>query len=365
MKTTFWVRSLLILMLLSAAGCGDWSRRSIRSGLLIEPADAARLGYVVTWSANLDLPGRHDISSVTQLGDTLFTVESPGNLVSAISVRDGEVLWRRVIGQPTENVYPPVRDEEKVYFNNDTLFFTVSLKNGGLIATSPLSHVVETGPVLIDRYAIFGGADGTVFAHDLDAGYAKWSYLLPAGIVVSPAESQQNVFAADSQGVYASLQADSGELVFRGKTFGPVTAQPASTRNGIYIASHDQSLYAINRVTGGDQWVYRTVKRLTDAPVALGQSVFLPVPGTGLVALKADDGAERWKTDLKAQAVSVSGNKVLLRYPGGLRWVDEDTGRILSDAPTMPLQAVIPVADEGGLLIVSPRGRIHRLIPKR
>ena len=365
MKTTTLVRSLLILMLLAATGCGDWSRRSSRSGLLIEPADAARLGYAVTWSTNLDLPRQNDISSATLLGDTLFTVESPENLVTAISVRDGEVLWRRVIGQPTENIYPPVRDEEKAYFNNDTTFFTVSLKNGGLIATSALAHVVQTGPVLIDRYAIFGGSDGTVFAHDIATGYAKWSYQMTAGIVVPPAQSQQNVFAADSKGVYASLAANSGELVFRGRTFGPVTAPPASTRNGVYIPSHDQSLYAINRVTGGDKWVYRTSQKLTHAPAALGRSVFLPLPGAGLVALDDTNGNQRWKTDLKARAVGVSGNKVLLQYPGGLRWVDEDSGRVLSDAPTMPLQMVIPVEDEGGLLVISPGGRIHRLVPKR
>lgn len=365
MKTTTLVRSLLILMMLTAMGCGDYSRRTSRSGLLIEPADAARLGYAITWSTNLDVPNRHDLSSVTLLGDTLFTVEAPGNLVTAISVRDGEVLWRRVIGQSTENIYQPVRDEEKVYFNNDTTFFTVSLKNGGLIATSALSHVVETGPVLIGRYAIFGSADGTVFAHDIDTGYAKWSYQLSAGIVISPAESQQNVFAADSKGVYASLNADDGELVFRGRAFGPVTAPPASTRNGIYIPSHDQTLYAINRVTGEDKWVYRTSRKLTEAPAALGLSVYLPLPGDGLVALDADNGTPRWKTDLQAQAVGVNGNKVLLQYPGGLRWVDENSGRVSSDAPTMPLQAVVPVPDEGGLLVVSPGGRIHRLIPKR
>lgn len=365
MKTTTLVRSLLILMLLTAMGCGDWSRRSSRSGLLIEPADAARLGYTVTWSSSLNVPRQNDISSATLLGDTLFTVETPGNLVTAVSVRDGEVLWRRVIGQPTENIYPPVRDEEKVYFNNDTTFFTVSLKNGGLIATSALSHVVETGPVLVGRYAIFGGANGTVFAHDIDAGYAKWSYQLTGGIVVAPVESQQNVFAVDSKGIYASLTAETGELVFRGRAFGPVTASPASTRNGLYIPSHDQSLYAINRVTGSDKWVYRTSRKLTDQPAALGQSVFLPLPGTGLVALDDGNGSERWKTDLQAQAVGISGSKVLLQYPGGLRWVDEDSGRVLADAPTMPLQTVIPVEDEGGLLVVSPGGRIHRLIPKR
>ncbi len=364
MNKTLLVRSLLVLMLLVSVGCGDWSRRESRSGLLIEPADAARLGYVVNWSTPLNVPGRSELSSVTLLDDVLITVESPGNLVSCISVRDGEVLWRKVIGEATETIYPPVRDEERIYFNNDTTLFTAGVFHGDLISTVALASVVETGPVLNGRYAIFGGADGTIFAHDLDAGYAKWSYKMTSGIVVPPAVSQQNVVVADSAGIYAILQANDGELLFRGKTFGPVTAPLASTNSGIFIPSHDQALYAINRITGKDQWVYRTATKLTLPPTMLSRSVFLPVPNAGLVALDAADGKERWTTDLQSQAVHTDDGKVLLQYAGGLRWVDERTGRVIEDVQTMPIQSVVALPGNS-LLVVSPGGRIHRLNPKR
>lgn len=364
MKMTLMVRSLLVLMLLVAVGCGGWSRRPSRSVLLIEPADAARLGYAVNWSTDLNVPRRHRLSSVTLLDDLLVTVEKPGNLVTAISIRDGKVLWRRVIGESTENVYPPVRDDERVYFNNDTILFTIGATHGDLIATSDLAQVVETGPVLVGRYAIFGGAEGRVFAHDIDAGYAKWSYLLTGGIVAPPIASGQNVFVSDSKGIYAALRADSGELVFRGRTFGPVTTPAAATRTGIFIASHDQSLYALNRVTGQDKWVYRTATPLTQAPVALGRSLYLPLPDAGLVALNAADGEVRWRTDLQATPVKADNGEVMLQYPGGLRLVDEKTGRVVEDVPTLQLQTILP-GPGGGLLIVSPGGRIHRLNPKR
>jgi len=364
MKMTIMVRSLLVLMLLTAVGCGDWSRRQSRSGLLIEPADAARLGYVVNWSTPLNVPRRAELTSVTLLGDILFTVESPGNLVSAISVRNGDVLWRRVVGEATEQIYPPIRDEERVYFNNDTTLFTMGVFQGDLKATVALTSVVETGPVLQGRYAIFGGVDGTVFAHDLDAGYAKWSYQMTSGIVVPVVTSQQNIVVADSNGIYAILQANDGELLFRGKTFGPVTAPMASTRSGIYIPSHDQALYAVNRITGRDDWVYRTATKLTLPPTMLGRSVFLPVPDAGLAALDVANGKERWTTDLNAKAVHVDDGNVLLHYPSGLQWVDEKTGRVIEDAQTMPIQSVVALP-ENSLLVISPGGRIHRLNPKR
>ncbi len=365
MNSTLLVRSLLALMLFVAAGCGDYARRGDRGNLLIHPKDAAVLGYAVNWSASLDVPGRHNLSSATLLEDILVTVEAPGNLATAISVRDGSILWRQVIGEATENVYPPIRDENHVYFNNDTTFYTVSATSGDLLATSHLDHVVETGPVKFGSFAIFGAANGIVFAHDIETGYAKWSYQMSGGIVVPPVLNQRNVFVADSKGIYALIEAGTGTLMFRGRTYGPVTATPASNQTGNYVASHDQSLYAINRFTESDKWVYRSDRPLTEAPVALGQAVYLPLPNSGLVALSVADGDQLWHTEVNAVALAKSGDKIMLKIPNGLQWVDEKTGRVIADAPTQPLQYVIPVTDQGGLLVVSPGGRIHRLLPKR
>jgi len=365
MKMSPLVRSLLVLTLLFAGGCGDWmSRRASRSGLLIEPADAARVGYAITWSTDLSVPQRHKLSSITRLGDMLITVEAPGNLVSAISVRDGSVLWRHVIGAPTENVYAPVRDGERLYINNDTTVFTLGAAHGDLIASANLEEVVSTGPVLIGKHAIFGGSSGTIFAHDVLSGYAKWSYQMTDAVVIQPMASEQNVFVADSSGIYAVLRAEDGDLLFRGKTFGPVTAETAGTRSGIYIASHDQSLYALNRLTGRDMWVYRTASPLTQPPVAIGQSVYLPVPGAGLVALNASDGEERWHTAASSTPIKASDGRLLLHTSIGLSLLDERTGRVIEQADTMALQKVLQGPDNS-LLIVSPGGRIHRLNPKR
>jgi outer membrane protein assembly factor BamB len=364
MKTTPLVRSLLILTLLLASGCGDWmTRRPSNSGLLIEPADAARIGYAISWSTDLGVPRRNRLSSITRLGDLLITVEAPSNLVSAISVRDGSVLWRRVIGAPTENVYAPVRDGERVYLNNDTTVFTLGAVHGDLIASSKLKEIVSTGPVLIGKYAIFGGSGGTVYAHDVQAGYAKWSYQMTNAVVVQPMATEQNVFVADSNGIYAALRAEDGDLLFRGRTFGPVTAETASTRSSIYIASQDQSLYALNRLTGADKWVYRTKAPLTQPPVAIGQSVYLPVPGAGLVALDASNGKKRWHT-VPSTPVKASEGRLLLHSTIGLFQVDESTGRVIEQADTGALQKVLQGPDNS-LLIVSPGGRIHRLNPKR
>jgi len=365
MNMTPMVRSLLVLTLLVAGGCGNWThRRTSRSGLLIEPADAARIGYAVTWSTDLSVPRRHKLSSVTLLDDMIVTVEAPGNLISAISVRDGSVLWRHVIGASTQNIYTPVRDEERIYINNDTTLFNLSAAHGDVISTANLEEVVSTGPVLIGKHAIFGGSNGVVFAHDVNAGYARWSYQMTDAVAISPMATGQNVFVADSKGIYAALRANDGDLLFRGKTFGPVTAKTAGTRAGIYIASQDQSLYAINRLTGRDKWVHRTATALTEPPVAIGQSVYLPLPGIGLVALSASDGKVLWLTDQPSVPVKTSDGQLLLKTQIGLSLLDERTGRVIDQADTMTLQEILLGPDDS-LLIVSPEGRIHRLNPKR
>lgn len=363
MKSTLLVRTLPALLLLIVAGCGDYARRYDR-GLLIHPQDAATLGYAVNWATGLDVPRHSKLASATVLGDMLVTVESPTNMVTAVSLRDGSVLWRRVIGETTQQVYPPVRDEQYVYFNNDTNFYTVNAITGVLVSTSRLANVVETGPVMVGHFAIFGAANGIVFAHDVETGYAKWSYKLTAGIVVSPLQLQQFVLAADSQGVYAGLDALSGELRYRGRAFGPITAKPAANRGSVFIASQDQSLYAINAFTGSDQWVYRSTGPLTGDPVALGPNVYLPGPDGGLIVLNATDKTELWETNVNAKAITDRDNRVLLMVPEGLQWADEADGRVITDVPTQPLRYVLNDG-AGGLLLISDGGRIHRLVPKR
>src|SRR5690606_18909625 len=117
-------------------------------------------------------------------------------------------------------------------------------------------------------------------------------YQLPGEIQVAPVISGIGVFAADMTGVYKMLDRTSGNLAWDGRSFAPITGQPAASV-AIYVPSHDQTLYALDRNTGSDRWKFRSRKALPQGPVAIGRYVFQPLGEGGLVALDASTGEER------------------------------------------------------------------------
>ncbi len=355
--------ALLAMSAVLLAGCtAPTSEPARRTGLLIEPFDADNVGYVINWSTHLKVPPGQRLHSVTVLGDLVVTIESPGNMVTATSIRDGSPVWRRILAKPTEKLYAPNRVDDFLYINTDYEMMTVNVRNGRITSQSLLDYVVNSSPVIVDRYAIFGGADGVVFAHDLQAGYAKWAYKLTSRILASPIQSGVNVFAADSSGVYAMLDGRDGTLLWRGRTFGPVTAQAAIDRLGVYVASEDRAMYALNRTTGADKWIYRTDHELTFSPVPIGLNVYLPEPAGQLVAINTIDGSVRWTLEEMAIPVWSTDERLMVATDHSLMLLNPETGVILDQAPTLRLQKVVPGPD-GSIILVSPEGRMLRLNP--
>lgn len=357
-------RALLVLSLIVLIGCatgGDGLPR--RSGLLMEPDQARQVGYVLNWATDLEVPGDHQLVAARVLGDLLVTVEIPGNLVTAVSMRDGSVRWRRVIGDQTKRLYAPARHGDQVLVNTDTRLYLLRASDGNTQDVQDLDGVVAMGPVVVDDLAVYGSIDGTVFAHDVLTEFSQWEYLLTARIVTQPVAMDGDIFVADSRGTYVMLDAD-GDAAWRGHTFGPVTAAPAMDEAAVYVASEDRSLYALNRNNGSDRWPapFRADQALTQAPMAFGLVVLQPLPGGGVVALDSVDGAERWRLDTPALPIGRSGDDAILAATQSLLRVDLATGNVKAQGRTLRLSTVLEGPD-GSLVLVSPGGRLLRMNP--
>jgi len=340
---------------------------SVQTGLPIEPFDAAEMGYVTRWVADLNLPKRQEIRRATVLEDLglLITVEKPTNLVSAIALRDGDLVWRQVIGNVQETLFEPYTvNEEQLLINSETRVYVLGAADGRIEGISELESTVVSNPVIFGDYAVFGGRNGMVFAHDIRAGFSKWSYKLTASILTGPVGSGSNVFVADSAGSYAMFDGKDGTLLWRNRTWGGVTSQPAVSLSGIYVACRDRSLYAFNRITGKDNWIYRTTVPLTDAPKPLGRLILQPVPKQGLHAIGANDGELKWTYDQPVEPVKLIDDTLLFMAPQLFLLLDAEDGTLVEQFPTRTLRDAVPGPDDS-LILVTPKGEALRLDPRQ
>lgn len=367
-RRPFCVVALAGLMMVSS-GCatdrgGTGSARTVvparPTGLLIEPEPARQLGYNVAWATDLKVPRNENILSAAVLGDVLVVVEVPGNIVSAVSMENGRGLWRRPVGTRTDRLFPAARHGDNILVNTATRLYELRARDGEAQGAAELETLASTGPTVVEGMALIGALNGNVIGHDIEAGYAKWRYDLAGQIVVPPVESGDNIVAADTRGVYAMLDAVDGTAMWRGRTFGPVTAKPGVDRGTVYIASGDGTLYAVNRSTGRDVWKAPMAQPLTESPVSFDTVVLLPLPGRGVVAFEPADGAERWRLDTPARPILRLDERAVLATPNSLMLVDLETGRVAADARTLPLQTVLAGPDNS-LVLVSPKGRVLRL----
>ncbi len=334
--------------------------------LPIQPLDARELGYAVQWPKTLALKRGDQLKHVVLAGDLILTIETPNNTLTATSFHTGETMWRVPVGSPLEILYPPFRVGDRVLVNSNRRMFNFRARDGKQLYVTNLDYPVSHPPAMLGEYAIFGGGGGRIFAHDIVTGFAKWQYTLPSEIKVSPVVSGQAVFAVDSTGVFAQLDGASGRLMWKGRAFAPVTAAPA-IGNAIYLASHDQTLYALDRLSGGDRWKFRETEPLKHSPVVMAgsQYVFLPLGNRGLVAVDAATGKEVWRINEPATPVLIRGDRLMLNMGSALREVELNTGRTIQEIATKPLKTVLHDPESGSIVLVTPRGELQRIDPVR
>lgn len=342
----------------SMGGCASWAS-SGQSNLLIDGVDAQRLGYAPGWASSIALRGGQKIRFVSVLDDLIVFVEGPDNFVTAVSARDGKLAWRRLVGSSTDVLYGPYRRGGEVMVNSETQFFKIDAKTGELIEIQNLQHPVRNGAAVANDLAIFGAANGRVFAHNVVAGASRWAYDLTQQIRVAPVLTTVDAFAVDSGGVYAMLEAATGELSWRSRTHGAVNGQPVVNRFSVLVPCDDGSLYALDRSTGRDQWIYRTREQLRATPIAIDAHVFLHLD-TGTVAIDAQNGKELWIRPDGARPVLRRNDSLLLSTEKGIALAALDSGTTLDEAPTARLRTVLQGADDS-IFLVSVRGHIQQL----
>ncbi|MEM6755724.1 MAG: PQQ-binding-like beta-propeller repeat protein [Planctomycetota bacterium] len=345
-----------------ALGCESMGRTGAKRDLLIASEDAVAMGFRVGWATNLAVPSRSHIQSITRVGDRLIVIEEPNSLVRSVRVADGSIEWTTQVGDPIETLLGAYEIDDTIYVLTDEKLWNIRPATGEVEAGEMLDHKAIAMAAEVDPLLAVGSVNGRVFGYDPIRGFAMWEYGLVTAIAAPVIAEDPFVFAADTAGVYAMIDARDGQLRWRGRTFDAIVAAAALDRLAVYIPSTDRSLYAVDINNGEDRWIYRAPQPLTRSPVVLGLSVYQPIDEVGLVAISVQDGAEQWRHPEPLTALA-SDDRTLLAYgESGLRRLDVADGSVITSVATDPIQEAM-MLDNGTLLLVSPAGRLLTLNP--
>ncbi|MEM1027068.1 MAG: PQQ-binding-like beta-propeller repeat protein [Planctomycetota bacterium] len=369
----------LAAALVLSPGCAstesDWtwgdsgtSSSATVSGSELDPTALREMGLSVRWIYDLKPASKNGITEVEVLDDLVVVVEGPDNFISAIDVEDGTYAWKTLIGLDLESLYRPLRagdsslGGDRIFVNSQARFFTLDPGTGRMIGVQSLEAPVTSGAELIGDFAVFGAAKGMAFAHDIDAGYAKWRYRMTGRLVAPPVRANEStVFLGDEAGTFVLLDVGNGEPIFRNDVFGPILAPAAVHRGDLLVPSADRSLYALDRATGNLSWAYRADSPLTESPLSVGRDIYVPASGGGLIALDSR-GNVRWESPLQATPILATDRGILALGHNSLMLFDPETGDVQQRVKASGVASVSPGPD-GSLVLQKKSGRLVRLDP--
>jgi hypothetical protein len=295
--------------------------------------------FVKKWSVDA---GYKTIQSFHKSGDMLY-VYGPNSQVAAIDLSGG-LQFRTRVGGAGDVVGAPMTQAERIIFPTSSSLEIVSRK-GNKQRTIRLEQPMRSPGVAAEE-TVFAGSDsdqgGRLAAIALDRPYDiyRWTRLL--GLIRSqPVLYENSLYVATEDGKIYAMTTDPVLLwpataekpggVF--KTDGSVMAPIKVDEGGVYVASTDTKLYVLDPVNGNIRWQYYAGVPLRNGPQPGADTVYLTVPGQGLVALDKKVAGPpvrqpRW-TNRNAKTVVAEDAQIVyvLTTNGAIAALDKKDGR--------------------------------------
>jgi len=248
-------------------------------------------------------------------GDVYFGSED--GFVYALNV-DGTLKWSYDTGYGV-NAAPVVTSMDRLYVGSKSgVFYCFNRTTGDTIWTYTASDEIFSSAVINDNGRLFfGDQDGNLTCLDSEFGTLYWEVSVGNRIYSSPALSPDDstlYVGGHDKKVYA-LDVLTGEEQWNYSTNGYILSSMAVDEDGvIYASSYDRKLYAINP-NGTLKWTYSTSGAILYSSPAFGtdNDIYIGSNDNKLHSVNRSDGSLRWKYSTSGDirnspAVTANGN---------------------------------------------------------
>jgi len=247
-------------------------------------------------------------SSPVIAGALLFVGENKGGFY-AFDRQDWKAKWE--ISKKGYYAYgsAPAVADGMIYFGSAKFIiepivgpFDNTKRRGGVSAVDALTgkqkwmFTVNGSPTPIavaEGVIYFGDDDHHLFAVNAKDGREIWQFKASDN-VRTPAIMEGRVFFSDDGGNLYAVDLKNGKAIWKAAKKNKVATVLTAYNKLVYYGGRENSLYAVDALTGEERWVYRTTKPCP-APVAANGAIYVACQDSTLMAIDAETGQERWK----------------------------------------------------------------------
>jgi outer membrane protein assembly factor BamB len=185
------------------------------------------------------------------IGDSLFVAAS--DEIHALVAESGEPEWR--VPFDGRLIAPLAAAPASLIATFDAgLVVAFATDTGRTVWMRNLGAPSRFAPAFDDTRAFFALDDSRVVALRLADGRVEWEQKLE-GMLNQPSFSHDRVFVGSNMNLLFALDNGNGRLAWKWKTGGDVIGTSGDAKSGVYYASLDNVLRAVNRGNGNQRWI--------------------------------------------------------------------------------------------------------------
>lgn len=348
------------------------------------------------WSASIGGAGsRLTDLAMPVVGDgRVFTV-APNGMVKAFAIDNGAVIWTSNIEQIADDALPGIGGGMAVtaaglaVHAGGRRLAMLNPADGTTLWSLDLDIPLRGGPTPLgdDRLAVTD-LDGNMIVFNTAGGEQLWEhYGIAADTVLfgapSPAHANDEIVLAGSGGEVSYFDALEGELLWTDsvaallprtpiQNIGDVRAHPVHDGGLIFVIGQSGRIVAFNARSGLPVWE-RAIGGL-EMPWVSGKSLFVVSLDGRLFALRRDDGAVRWVTELEGALPAgvvvsedslrhfgpvVAGGRVyVVSGKGNISAFNADTGEKLESVSVGAPSSTAPQVAAGKMFVLGSNGTL-------
>lgn len=359
------IRRLLFGLLLIGAVCVSCCSIALCGEILAEP-EAARHGLTRAWYTQVQAdPTMGGISDVV-LDHGMVFVQTNQAILQALDAETGQTLWTQQVGNPRYPTLTPSVSNKMVAVVNGSDLMVLNRRNGKLLWKTKLEGAPGAAPALSQMRVYVPMTSGLITSYQLtpmkdplqELGKEMRSAATPEQKTALEAERLDSIrleqkfippLSCQSLGrslvqplitrqtadeEYIAWPTDQGymcvakvnrreqqaiQMVYRLQTEAPIIASPAylpadpkvlGDSGVIYGVSQDGYVHAVRERDGFHLWRFSTGEAIQQAPVVIGQSVYVMTQLGGMFCLNAKTGAHVWWTPGVMQFLAASKDRL-------------------------------------------------------
>jgi len=324
----------------------------------------------------------------------VFAVSASGE-VSALEIETGKLSWRVSIEEFEDDVIPGIAGGLAI--SGSTIFVhgggrnlaALSVEDGSVLWSQRFQLPLRGGPTVYAKRALaVTDIDANLFMLRLDNGSALWDRAgLPSGTILygapSPAIYDNQLAVAAHGGELALLDADNGDVIWTDSLATFIPRTPLQGLGDIRAHPvHDGGLiFAVSQSGRTTAYAVRSGLLLWDLPIGgiempwvAGESVFMVTLDGRLYAIRRNDGAIRWVTELPGALpigsvaaenipryvgpVVAAGKVIVVSEGGDILLFNADTGALEDDADVGGRVVTAPQLAAGMMFILDNSGTV-------